>query len=192
MAAELKPLKVEMTVDTSAVDAALSGFVDAIKLADRHDSTGRRLTAVDELIDETIAGDAKLAILAATGGAAVSAAWEAVARDLARQVINAETEIAELDAVNQDKEDAVSEEVETNRPSGEWWKQYWEIESERDLLADRIEDEERAHCDTYIEAVRLSAELAGWQNSSHAEYRKATAATRLTKYRQWPGSPSPT
>ena len=219
--APLKDLKLDMVVDTSKVDAALSGFVDAIKLADRHDpTTGRRLTTVDELIAETIEGDADLAAKVALAAGATFQAWEAVARDLARQVIDAETEIDAIEAEEGDGDDNKTE-LDAAIADGDYWHDAWldlirerdtlaaqptdlsgadatgesrrfwyskwlEEARARDALAIRLEAEEWAHCDTYVEAVRLTQELAGWQDSATAEYRKETAARRLAEYGKRP------
>jgi hypothetical protein len=168
-------------------------FEPSEALADAYDSTGRRLTSVDELIHETVLGDVTLSSLEGAALDATAAAWEAVARDLARQVINCETEIAELDEVIEDKEDAVSDPVEdatdldVTAGSRDYWHDKWyAVTEEFDVLYVRCREEEQAHCDTYVEAVRLAAELAGWQNSNHAEYRRSTAARRLEQYRKAP------
>lgn len=172
--APLKDLEVKLTADTSQVDAGLKRLAQAVKLsANTYGPNGRRLTAVDALIAETIEGDARLANLDANSAAANSDAWEAVARDLARQVIDAE---AEMDAVIEAEEDP-----DFGFDAAKESRDSWRAEC-ADLYV-RVEEGERAHCETYLEAVRLSEELA-WQDSEAAEYRKSTAAARLDQYRK--------
>lgn len=146
----------------------LDRLAQAVKLADgTFGPDGRRMTAVDALIRETIDGDAGLAAKDAAANDAAADAWEAVARDLARQVIDAE---AEMDAVIEAEEDETDSGA-ANYNAAEYW-------IKRCLV------EEQAHCETYLEALRLTNELNGWQDSEAAEYRKSTAARRLDQYRE--------